>query len=379
MEDDDIDNPWVVAETYTVDGLELVYEDWWHTTWTRRDLGLLYKTVYAHDSKLNLAGLAEEGHEAHERRVGALTTYSREIITMLELGNAAGRGPLVAVDGVSCTNPGDGSWTRKGGPGVPSMSYLDEYLESKKLTDDETLYLMLGSASALATLHHSGVVHLEVKTREFVVDSSVSPPSVMIQDFNNAIWLDYAIDGTACPVLPGDHPERGGNLRSPEEYNGLHLTAQADIFSLGYVLYEVRGASCLNRCSLASTVKSSEVKSVWNEVLTSYTLFFYIHSNPSLVHQLLTGSKPYREAEFVGYKLDDRDGGNNINIREAVALGANYAGFAAERFAKMKPWQKEVAQIVQDCWEFDPEKRPRASEVVKRIEEIRARLGVNRT
>ena len=50
----------------------------------------------------------------------------------------------------SCTNPGDGSWTRKGGPSVPSLSFLDDYFESITPTGDEILVLMLGCAWSYA-------------------------------------------------------------------------------------------------------------------------------------------------------------------------------------------------------------------------------------
>ena len=119
------------------------------------------------------------------------SVYTREIITMLELGNIQNKKGVVAVDSVNCKTPSDGSFARYGGPNVPEMSYLDDYVSSRTLSKTDTLNLLHGVASSLSALHAAGVTHLEVKTPEFIVDTRYNPPRVSVQDFNNAAWADY--------------------------------------------------------------------------------------------------------------------------------------------------------------------------------------------
>ena len=64
-----------------------------------------------------------------------------------------------------------------------------------------------------------------------------------------------------------------------------------------------------------------------------------------------------------------------MNIKEAVAVGSNFASFMSD-IEEGEGWRKDAAQLVRDCWKYDPEKRPRASEVAKRIGEIKVKHGI---
>ena len=100
---------------------------------------------------------------------------------------------------------------------------LAHLLASRSLDDDEVAWLGLHVASALQYLHGRGFLHLDVK------------PSNVIASDGRAVLIDLSL---ARP--PGRYKPGLGtwcNL-APEQARGDELTAAADVWGLGTVLFE---------------------------------------------------------------------------------------------------------------------------------------------
>ncbi|GMH93752.1 hypothetical protein TrVE_jg12174 [Triparma verrucosa] len=280
----------------------------------------VYKTVYGYHSTIKYS----ENHGDVEAQNDKISFYSSEIIAMIEMGNFVDDTYVLGVTGVSCSGSGyDGSFTQKGGEGMLLLrSHLDMIISSGHSPTQikkAKLDILIDAAKGLTQIHKHNVIHVDIKTNQFVVDGDATPPRVYLQDFNNAIYMDVAIDGTACPTSQSDHFDKSGKLRSPEEYNGLYLDTKIDIFSFGYVMYEV-----------------------------------------------LTGEVPWRHEKRM------RDSNNHVvETRKAVAMGFKHPIHKEG----MEEWELEVARIVEDCWEYDKKDRPEAEIIVRRLQKIK--LGTN--
>jgi len=273
----------------------------------------VYKTVYGYHSSIEY----DQSHGKIEQDMDRISYYSSEIITQIELGNMKGKDTnVLGINGVGCDGGYDGSFTQRGGK---DMILLRSYLAQQKLHENPKrlkLRLLIDAAKSLSQIHAASVVHVDVKTNQFVVDVSISisKPKVYLQDFNNAIYLDYALDKTPCPSAPSDHFDKSGKLRSPEEYNGLYLDTKIDIFAFAYVMYEV------------------------------------------LIEEI-----PWRHEK----RMRDENG-HVVETRKAVAMGFMHPIHKEE----MERWEIEVSKLIEDCWAYDAKDRPTAEEIVKRLQSI---------
>jgi WD40 repeat protein/serine/threonine protein kinase len=84
-------------------------------------------------------------------------------------------------------------------------------------------------ASALATAHANGVVHLDLKSSNVLLDEE---GNAYLADFGIAKELSQPIDSPSSEELPI-------GPASPEQARGEPVTPQTDIYSLGIVLYEI--------------------------------------------------------------------------------------------------------------------------------------------
>ena len=112
---------------------------------------------------------------------------------------------------------------------VDGMS-LEEFLaqvDGHSLTYDETACIADALVQALALAHENGVLHLDIKPANVLIDRS---GHVKLADFGMATLASAAGFGGA----------RGGTIgyMSPEQLNGAEVDSRSDIFSLAAVLYE---------------------------------------------------------------------------------------------------------------------------------------------
>lgn len=112
---------------------------------------------------------------------------------------------------------------------VDGMS-LEEFLaqvDGHSLTYDEAACIADALVQALALAHENGVLHLDIKPANVLIDRS---GHVKLADFGMATLASAAGFGGA----------RGGTIgyMSPEQLNGAEVDARSDIFSLAAVLYE---------------------------------------------------------------------------------------------------------------------------------------------
>jgi serine/threonine protein kinase len=109
---------------------------------------------------------------------------------------------------------------------------------------------MIDVVKGVEVLHDRDVAHTDIVIGQFVVNCDSTPdsvPLVQIQDFNRARFQQRLNDGSgeeSADEVPMKCPFKvqgaGGRYRSPEEYRHLWLNEKVDVFSLGYILYEVR-------------------------------------------------------------------------------------------------------------------------------------------
>ncbi len=100
--------------------------------------------------------------------------------------------------------------------------------------------LMLQAAAAVEAAHEAGIIHRDLKPANIFVTQRADVPAVVKV-------LDFGIAKLATETLDDDEPNLTqvgamiGTPRymSPEQCNGLELTASADVYSLGVILYEM--------------------------------------------------------------------------------------------------------------------------------------------
>src|SRR5215207_3922330 len=113
---------------------------------------------------------------------------------------------------------------------------LYNYADSKRLTTHERLKLFQKVCSALDYAHEKKIIHRDIKPSNILINKSGSPK---LLDFGIAKILDpnlihESINPTAS-MLRMMTPD----YASPEQVQGLDVTPQSDIYSLGILLYEL--------------------------------------------------------------------------------------------------------------------------------------------
>jgi len=102
-----------------------------------------------------------------------------------------------------------------------TLGHLVEH--GPRLTVEQVAHLGLHLISALANLHDHGVLHLDLK------------PSNVIAEAGRAKLIDLSVARAPGPVRPGVGTTY---YMSPEQARGGEVTAAADVWGLGVVLFE---------------------------------------------------------------------------------------------------------------------------------------------
>lgn len=152
------------------------------------------------------------------------------IIRELEIGRSVGHPNLVKTFSIVRDDKGNPALVMSYYSGETLDQYLQRLRDEKDFPDAEAAFRIIGGlASVLSTLHHSGVIHRDVK------------PSNIILDNGNPILMDLGV------IRSQDFPEQTttgaflGTIRyaAPEYLFGGEYDSRIDVYSLGAVAYEL--------------------------------------------------------------------------------------------------------------------------------------------
>ena len=101
--------------------------------------------------------------------------------------------------------------------------------------------LMLQTCDAVAAAHEAGIIHRDLKPSNILVTQSADQPVVVkVLDFGIAkLAADKFDDDDANTLIQSNSVLGTPRYMSPDHHLGAELTAAADVYSLGVILYEM--------------------------------------------------------------------------------------------------------------------------------------------
>ncbi|KAJ7588095.1 kinase-like domain-containing protein [Mycena floridula] len=163
--------------------------------------------------------------------------------------------------------------------------------------------LILDIALGIQYLHQASVIHGDLKGLNILVTPS-----------HRACLMDFglsSIAGSAIPNWTSLSVQHGGTARwqSPEILHGGPNSFKGDIYAFGCVCYEVKSTS--------------------EQVFTGRVPFYNVSNEPAVILNIVRGVRPTRP--------------------------------------ELPELNDDIWSLIQDCWKMDPNDRPTAGQMVKRL------------
>ncbi len=114
---------------------------------------------------------------------------------------------------------------------VRGMTLKELVQDRGKLTDEEAVKIGVKISEALFYAHSANLIHRDIKPQNVLIREN---GSLKVADFGIA-----RIQDQSTITLGGSNVLGSVHYISPEQARGLHITKQADIYSLGICLYEM--------------------------------------------------------------------------------------------------------------------------------------------
>lgn len=171
--------------------------------------------------KVVRAGLRSDDVKARfdaERQALALMDHSG-IATVFQAGETANGDAYFAMELVK---------------GLP----IDEFCDTRKLSTEERLHLIIAVCQAVQHAHQKGVIHRDLKPSNVLVTEQDGKPHPKIIDFGIAKALGLALTDKTYVTMAGS-PLGTVAYMSPEqaESSGVDVDTRSDIYSIGVMMY----------------------------------------------------------------------------------------------------------------------------------------------
>ncbi|KAJ0395781.1 hypothetical protein P43SY_007816 [Pythium insidiosum] len=254
--------------------------------------------------------------------------------------------------------------------------------------------LMLDVLHALAYLHGQGVCHRDLRSRNVLISAEFRAKLTDLRRTTNAKYLSTSIHLLAVGGARDDSASRSGRasrrsvdvgplrvpliapeiVAKPDEFR-----PSADIYSCGILMAEMW---CHRLLAFSSTAPISGATGSVRDATASQLTFSL--SSTSLLPLQLQLTDPFRRDDertrrFISSlraaALEDEDDENPTNS-QVSALGTTTAPRDAETASMVL---KKVFEIMDECLQRDPQKRPTAEMLIARFEQLLAAVTTTAT
>jgi eukaryotic-like serine/threonine-protein kinase len=211
-------------------------------------VGRMLDEKYCVEERLGAGGMGAVYRARHllmDRPVAIKFLHQR----LVEDEAARGRFQIEARAAVKLQHPNAVSVTDFGQTSEGCVYIVMELLEGRTLREilsreapietARAISMMLQASDAVAAAHEAGIIHRDLKPLNILVTQSADLPAVVkVLDFGIAKFSTDE-DEDATGLIQSNSVIGTPRYMSPEQYHGDELTAAADVYSLGVILYEM--------------------------------------------------------------------------------------------------------------------------------------------
>lgn len=217
-----------------------------------------------------------------------------------------------------------------------TLNQYFNYIQKKNnyLTNTKKQICMIGIAIGANIIHQKGIVHLDLKPDNILLDENLYPK---ISDFGSAKFLKQQFQKNPednDDKAEGDFPSSDVSAplyTSPEVIKLTSFDEKADVYSYAYILYRIISG-------IEPTIESSSILELFNNILKGK------RPDLSIIH------KKQKKFSKTVLQLDKLE---NLLISDSQ----NDENINCDSFAK----------LISDCWNQDPKNRPNFIDIINRL------------